>query len=66
MVVPENRMIASREPLSRVRMRPHEEEELPAEVSSAGKRRKLRPNNDLDASEHMVIIMPFLQSLANS
>jgi hypothetical protein len=48
------------EPLPRARMRlTREEEELPADVSLRGKRRKLR-QNQINASENMVIIMSFL------
>ena len=56
---PESQMVTPIEPPSRARMRlTHEEEEPPAEVSLRGKRRKLRQIEDIDAWEHMVIIMP--------
>lgn len=38
-----------------------EKEELPADISLCGKRRKLRQNKDINTSEHMVIIMPFFR-----
>jgi hypothetical protein len=59
---PESQMITPIGPPSRARIRPtHEEEESPADVSLRGKRRKLRKNEDINASEHMVIIMPFFR-----
>jgi hypothetical protein len=59
---PESQMITPIEPPSRARMRPtREEEEPPADVSLRGKRRKLRQDEDINASEHMVMIM-FLSS----
>jgi hypothetical protein len=57
---PEGQMITQIEPPSR--MRPTREEEEPlADVSLRGKRRKLRQDEDINASEHMVMIM-FLHS----
>jgi len=42
-------------------MRLTREEEPLANVSLRGKRRKLRQNKDINASEHIVIIMPFFK-----
>jgi hypothetical protein len=59
---PDSQMRTPIEPPSRARMRPTcEEEEPPADVSLRGKRRKLKQNEDINASEHMVIIMPFFR-----
>ena len=59
---PESQMITPIEPPSRARMRlTREEEEPPADVFLRGKRRKLRQNEDINASEHMVIIMPLFR-----
>jgi hypothetical protein len=59
---PESQTITPIEPPSRARMRPTcEEEEPPADVSLRGKRRKLRQSGDINAAEHMVIIMPFFR-----
>jgi hypothetical protein len=58
---PESQIITPIDPPSRARMRPTREEEPSADVSLRGKRRKLRQDEDINASEHMVIIM-FLSS----
>jgi hypothetical protein len=58
-------MIILRESRARIRLIREEEEPL-TEVSLRGKRRKLRQNEDINASEYIVIIMSFLQSHANS
>ena len=55
-------MIILIEPLSRTRMQLiHKEEELPIDISLCGKRHKLRQNDNINASEHIVIIMPFFR-----
>jgi hypothetical protein len=55
-------MVTLIEPPSRARMRPtREEEEQPIDVSLRVKRHKLRQNEDINALEHMVIIMPFFK-----
>jgi hypothetical protein len=57
---PESQVITPIVPPSRARIRPTpEEEEPPAEVSSREKKRKLTNSDNINASEHMVIIMPF-------
>jgi hypothetical protein len=66
-VLHQSQMITPIEPPSRARMQPtREEEEPPVDVSLRAKRHKLRQNDDINASEHMVICNGLLQSHANS
>jgi hypothetical protein len=51
-------MIILIEPLSKARIRLiRKEEKPPADVSLRGKRRKLRQDEDINALEHIIIIM---------